>query len=125
MQDRQLESLPGEREGADTGEHGERDGADLEDHEEDRHGQVGDPLPNQIDERAEPGDQGHRAEVDALLSLKAREDALEFARDLRGLFERHAGEREVDVPRVLGGQFQPRRCPDQGVDVDDGRLRPG
>ena len=53
VQNRELESLPGEREGTDPGQDGERDGADLEHHEQDRHGQVGDPLPDEVHERAE------------------------------------------------------------------------
>ena len=38
----------GERKCAHTGQHGECDGADLEYNEQDRHGQIGDPLPNDV-----------------------------------------------------------------------------
>ena len=106
VQDRQLESLSRERECTDAGKHGERDGADLEDDEQDRHREIGDPLPHDVEERAESGDQVDRAQTGPSSVLQAREDALESIRDVRRLLERDAREVEVRVPGVLGGQLQ-------------------
>ena len=98
VQDGQFESLPGERERADAGKHGERDRADLEDDEQDRHGEIGDALPDDVQERVESRDQIDRAQAEILLCLQAREDTFDAVRDQRRFFERNADEVEIRVP---------------------------